>query len=190
MRSKRFPKGLIGLAVVLSLSVVANVPLRAAAQCNASDQQLAALESQLFDDGQEGTIEGDACPYDANGDGSISAADLTGLLLLMPTAPSPTPTASVGPVIVTFTLAGADGTVFTAEGAAGGMPMFQRAAGFGSGFQLVLEAVPGSDGAAVGTVLFNWNSKDPTARPDLQIEASRSLGDGDLACAPGAASPA
>ena len=77
MRSARFPKGLIGLAVVLSLSVVASAPLRAAAQCSASGQQLAALASQLFDDGQDGTIEGDDCPSDANGDGSISAADLT-----------------------------------------------------------------------------------------------------------------
>lgn len=62
---------------------------------------------------------------------------------------------------------------------AAGRPVYQRPAG--SGFVLVIDAKPGTNGAPVGMSAFNYDSTDPTVRPDLQIEVSRDLGDGSPA---------
>ena len=83
-----------------------------------------------------------------------------------------------GPRIVFVGLAGPDGTVLSPVTTDDdGTAIFQRASG--SGFQFVVEAVPGDNGVAVGTTVFNSVANDPQARPDVQAEASRPLGDGD-----------
>jgi len=48
----------------------------------------------------------------------------------------------------------------------------------GSGFQLVVEAKPGISHLEVGRRLFARDPKNPAARPDLEIEVNRPLGDG------------
>ncbi|MFQ5665820.1 MAG: hypothetical protein ACE5I7_05240, partial [Candidatus Binatia bacterium] len=118
----------------------------------------------------------DCAAADANGDGVVSLADLIALLQLV--RPPVTPVPRPGPRISFFGLAAADGTVITpvsidAEGAA----LFRRPVG--TGFQLVVEAMPGKNGLQVGTSVFNTAFGDPSVRPDLQIEASQALGDGD-----------
>lgn len=47
-----------------------------------------------------------------------------------------------------------------------------------SGFLMYLEAKPGTSGRPVGTATFNWSPSDPNVLPDLQIVASRPLGNG------------
>ncbi len=87
---------------------------------------------------------------------------------------SPTATVSLGPVVTFFGLARADGLLVPAEGnAEDGTPIFRRP--LGAGFTLVLEAKPGASGRPVG--LFTFRS-DLSDLPDLQIVASRPLGDG------------
>jgi len=82
-----------------------------------------------------------------------------------------------GPVITHFGLASADekplrpATVDNLE-----RSVYEL--GFGSGFMLVIEAHPGMDGSPVGTAAFNSSSADTTALPDLQMLASRQLGNG------------
>ena len=61
-----------------------------------------------------------------------------------------------------------------------GRTVYTPPSGQGAGFFLVVEAMKGS-GAAPGTNLFNSDSTDPTARPDVQIEASNNLGNGSTA---------
>lgn len=180
MRIKRFGGWSVGVVVVCAVvNGVVSVPSWAIGQCGGtSDAQLAAAEGSLFGDSQGGMLGTGDCPApDANGDGEITVADLVYIAQVLLPASTASPTPATGPAVVTFTLAAADGTVIESTDAAAGTEIFQRAAG--SGFQLVLEAVPGSAGAEVGKLLFNWNSSDPSDRPDLQVEASRSLGDGD-----------
>ena len=59
------------------------------------------------------------------------------------------------------------------------VPLFQVITGLG--FRLVIEAAPGPSSLPVGQSVFNSAPDNPFVRPDLQIEASRSLGDGNLA---------
>src|SRR5262249_5807578 len=117
---------------------------------------------------------------DVNEDGAINSADVVALVpLIVPTViPTATPTPRSGPRIVYAGVANADGTILSPVAVdADGTLTFQRPNGFG--FQLVVEAVPGPDGAAPAPVVFNSNPVDPGARPDLQIEATRPLGDGN-----------
>lgn len=73
----------------------------------------------------------------------------------------------------------ADDTLVPPIGTAGdGTPIFQRGA---YNFSLVIEARPGGTLAAVGSSTFNWSPSNPTALPDLQIEASNNLGNGNAA---------
>ena len=121
---------------------------------------------------------GGACAAgDANGDGSVTAADLVAVAAAFG-QPLATPTPRGGPQIMFFGLVGADGTVSgPVDVGSDGVPVFQRLGA--SGFEVVVEAAPGANGLPVGTVVFASNPNDPAVRPDLQIEASRTLGDGN-----------
>lgn len=102
--------------------------------------------------------------------------------------PSPTVTPIVGTPTVTPTLgAGANvlyvGLLHADESPippttfdALGRPVFERTNG--SGFFLVVDAKPGTNGAAVGRDAYKYDANDPSVRPDLQMEVSRNLGDG------------
>jgi hypothetical protein len=59
-----------------------------------------------------------------------------------------------------------------------GVPIFVRPP---NGFLVYVEARPGVSGRPVGTTTFAFDATDPTVLPDLQIVASRALGNGSLA---------
>jgi hypothetical protein len=95
---------------------------------------------------------------------------------------TPTPTSpSLGPPITYFGLAGQDRVPVPTAGMVGQNPMFTKPPiSNGQGFYVVVEAGFGSSGSLPGTVTFN---PTPAARPDLQIQADRDLGDGStLVC--------
>ena len=50
----------------------------------------------------------------------------------------------------------------------------------GVGFRVVLEAIRGPSGAAIGEQLLDFKRDDPSARPLLQVSASRDLGNGSV----------
>jgi len=95
------------------------------------------------------------------------------------TTVSPTPTATVeasGPVITFLGLARADDVLMEPAGMSGQIPIYQPF--FGYGFSLIVEAKPGESRAPVGSSTF-----DDFDSPDLQVQVTRSLGDGsDLVC--------
>ncbi|GIW40797.1 MAG: hypothetical protein KatS3mg076_1374 [Candidatus Binatia bacterium] len=117
-----------------------------------------------------------ACPEkDANGDGLLSAADVSKVVALLAAEGD-----GLGPRTTFFGLASAAGrllgpTSFTDRG----IPIFARPSGLG--FQLVVEGAAGESGAAVGQVLLQSVPGDPSALPDLQILSNRPLGDGSRA---------
>lgn len=99
-----------------------------------------------------------------------------------PTATT-TPTLGPGAQITFFGLARADGTVLTPSGFTnGGDPIYVRFGnpdlGGASGFLIVVEARAGASGSPPGNVRLNSNPLDPNARPDLQIQVNRDLGNG------------
>ena len=171
----------VGLAVVSVLWLEptprswALLPADVNCDGHVDEADLMALVAPLFGDvGSPGDAE---CPGDdVNGDGSVTAADIVAVEAALG-EPFATPTPRSGPEITFFGLVGADGTTSPpVEIRSDGVATFQRTGA--SGFQIVVEADPGADGLAVGTAVFESNSNDPTTRPDLQIEASRPLGDG------------
>jgi hypothetical protein len=84
------------------------------------------------------------------------------------------------PVITYFGLVRADDTlVKTIDMTPEGLPIFARS--FGSNFSIVIEARPGGTNAAIDSNTLNTNPVDPRVLPGLQIEVSRSLGDGSSA---------
>ncbi len=91
--------------------------------------------------------------------------------------PTPTPTENPGPVIVFFgvTLADdslTDPTAFDADG----IPIYARQLGFA--FSLVVEGHRGTSRSPLGVYAF-----DEVGTPDLQVQATRALGDGSsLVC--------
>jgi hypothetical protein len=79
-------------------------------------------------------------------------------------------------VITYFGVVRADDTVVDpVDTTLGGVPIYERSAGFG--FSLVLEARPGGTKSDIDPSTFNSNPVDPRALPGLQIEVSRPLGD-------------
>ena len=88
-----------------------------------------------------------------------------------------------GPVITFLGVTGADGKPTSPLGTVDGTPVYFR--NTGSGFQLVVEARAGLSGQQPGVVTFNTNGRDPSRRPDIQIESSAPLGDGSLAVCDG-----
>ncbi|GIW44140.1 MAG: hypothetical protein KatS3mg077_1422 [Candidatus Binatia bacterium] len=93
--------------------------------------------------------------------------------------PTRSPTAPPGPVIRFFGLTRSDDSILEPSGLSpDGVPIFTRPQGFG--FSIVVEAARGPSGNEVGTDTF---IPSLTALPDLQIVASRALGDGsDAVC--------
>ena len=101
-----------------------------------------------------------------------------------PVSPTPTPTvAESGPVITFLGLTRADDVLLEPSGMAGSTPIYQPL--FGYGFSIIVEAKPGASRARVGTATFSSGGA-----PDLQIEATRALGNGSaLVCDDGSGSP-
>jgi hypothetical protein len=95
---------------------------------------------------------------------------------------SPTPSATprtIGGEITAFGVARADGVVVNTIGPEDhGYLTYVRPP---SGFLIFVEAKPGLSGRPVGTSTFNRDPTNPDVLPDLQIEASRALGNGSLA---------
>lgn len=114
--------------------------------------------------------EGPDCPVpDVNGDGMVTAADAVAVWQRWPTA---------GPRVTFLGLAAADGTVVAPiEQTADGVPLFQRPSGVG--FAVIVEAAAGVSGARPGTTMLRHSVTDPSLRPDLEIQASRPLGNGN-----------
>lgn len=95
---------------------------------------------------------------------------------------TPTIDLPVGPYITHFGLAKADGR---SEEPAGmtqdGVPIYDRVVG--SGFLIIVEGRRGKSNRPIGTNVFNSNPEVPEARPDLQIEVNRAIGNGStLVC--------
>lgn len=114
---------------------------------------------------------------------STATPTLTSVPTGTPTAtPSPVATATetipaAGPVITFFGIARPDDVLIDATGVDdAGVPFYTRT--IGSGFRIVVEAAPGSNGAPPGNSAF---SPDGTTPPALQIASSRPLGDGSPA---------
>jgi hypothetical protein len=83
----------------------------------------------------------------------------------------------IGPVISYLGAARADGYTTSPVGkTAEGVPIFQNPVG--SGFMVVVEGKPGISNIEVGRSIFKYDPKDPSQRPDLEIEVDRPLGDG------------
>jgi hypothetical protein len=110
---------------------------------------------------------------DTNGDGSLTAADLTAGFSTVLGVDN-----DVGPLVTFLGIAAADGAA-TPVISSGLVPIYQRAGGLG--FQLIIEAAPGLSRLAVGQTLFNPRPNDPTARPDLQVTFTRDLFEGSTA---------
>jgi hypothetical protein len=91
--------------------------------------------------------------------------------------PSATPTPSGvdrAPIVTFFGVARADGTlVEPTEFTPAGVPVYARP--LGAGFTVVVEAKPGPSGSAVGISTYQSDLAD---LPDLQVVASRALGNG------------
>lgn len=91
-----------------------------------------------------------------------------------PTASSTATPAPSGPVVTFFGVARADGLLVPAqEVSPEGILIFTRPVG--AGFTLVIEGKPGSSGRPLGSSTYR---SDLSGLPDLQIVASRALGDG------------
>lgn len=94
--------------------------------------------------------------------------------------PSPSPTLGPGANIGFIGLLRADNTLITpATTDAAGRPVYVRTTG--SGFVLVIDAKPGTDGSPVGLSAYDYNPTDPLVEPDLQVEVSHDLGNGSAA---------
>jgi hypothetical protein len=109
---------------------------------------------------------------------------IAGLVLLpgvvaaqLATAPAPSPTIPGEPQVTFFGVARADCVLIAPVGTTpDGIPIYDASAA--SGFTLVVEGRPGSSQVLLGASAF---SSDVTQLPDLQIEASRALGNGSPA---------
>jgi len=97
-------------------------------------------------------------------------------------SPTPTPTPVPGPAITFFGLADGSGHVLPSAGVdPQGIPIYAPL--YGAGFIVVVEAKAGTSRAAPGVKTSNSNPSDPSARPDIQIEANHDLGNGSaLVC--------
>jgi hypothetical protein len=169
LRPSRFwSPSLLALLACWMLPLAAQAQVRGDADCDGTLTlaDIAALTRQVFSDFDAPCPDGDA-----NRDGHITIADVPALIhLLRPSGPA-----------TTFSgIAGSDGRLATPLGfLPDGTPVYYRSSGFG--FQVVVEAMPGTDGARVGTGVFNSVPANPAARPDLQIQVNRALGDGSRA---------
>jgi len=84
---------------------------------------------------------------------------------------------AIGPIVTHFGAARADGTPVPPESVGkDGLPLYITRSG--SGFILVIEGKPGLSGHEVGRRLFVHVPGDPNERADLELQASRDLGNG------------
>ncbi|HVM95433.1 MAG TPA: hypothetical protein VMT89_03540, partial [Candidatus Acidoferrales bacterium] len=118
------------------------------------------------------------CGGSDNGAPPAPAATSTQTPLPTATAtPSPSPAPTIGPVITFFGLTRADFTLLQpTDQTPEGVPIYTRIGG--SGFSIIVEGKPGPSGAALGDSTY---TADLSGLPDLQIIASRNLGDGSSA---------
>jgi len=83
----------------------------------------------------------------------------------------------VGPEVTFAGIARADGKPIEKDSVTkSGIPVYLNFVG--SGFMLVIEAKPGFSHLEVGKSIFRYEPDDPTARPDLEVQVDRALGDG------------
>jgi hypothetical protein len=83
----------------------------------------------------------------------------------------------VGPEVTFAGIVRADGKPIEKESVTkSGIPVYSNFVG--SGFMVVIEAKPGFSQLEVGKSIFRYEPDDPTARPDLEIQVDRALGDG------------
>lgn len=106
---------------------------------------------------------------DANGDGQVSAADFSSLALRMRGVDE-----AQGPEITFLGIASADGTT-TMPASDVPVPLYQAVGGLG--FLLVVEATTGASGLPPGQALSGGR---PDLPPDIQVQVTRALGDGNL----------
>lgn len=93
---------------------------------------------------------------------------------------TPTPPLPVGPKITFFGLATADNRVVTpTESNPEGIPIFDRPTRFG--FLIVIEGRSGASGLPLSSYGLSGNEASAPARADVQVMASRSLGNGSAA---------
>lgn len=94
--------------------------------------------------------------------------------------PTVTPSLPMGPVVTYFGLTTADNHVVPpTDTTVDGVPIFDRPNAFG--FIVVVEGRPGASKKSVGTFGTMESPSSGTSRPDIQIEAGRSLGNGSAA---------
>jgi hypothetical protein len=171
----------IWLAVLVSAALAVQESIAGDADCDGqvSERDLIQIEAELADgDGAEvadaggGTVA--SCSgADANGDGIVSAADLSTTLAFL--YGHGTPAVATGPQITFLGIASGDGS--RAEPIRPGrVPTYQSAGGFG--FVVVVEAAPGTSGAFPSQRLTDSEPGNPLDRPGLQVVVDRSLGDG------------
>lgn len=85
----------------------------------------------------------------------------------------------IGPIITYAGTARADGYGIQANGKnKQGYPIYVNPVG--SGFMIVVEGKPGISNLEVGKSIFRYEPDDPTARPDIEIQVTRALGDGSI----------
>lgn len=155
--------------------------LRGDADCDGltTAADLRHLEVELFDgdgDAAAGVDGGGVVSCsgaDANSDGLITASDLLSVTRILDGISE-----AEGPVITFLGIASASGTTAVPVTDVP-VPLFQVISGLG--FRLVIEAAPGPSSLPVGQDVLNSAPENPAVRPDLQVEVSRSLGDGNLA---------
>jgi len=83
----------------------------------------------------------------------------------------------VGPEVTFAGIARADGKPIERDSVTrSGIPVYTNFVG--SGFMMVIEARTGFSQLEVGRSIFRYEPDDPTARPDLEVQVDRPLGDG------------
>lgn len=100
----------------------------------------------------------------------------------------PTATPGGGPVVTFFGLDADGDGVADAPVSSNGDVLTYETDGSVSDFNLIVEGMPGKSNQDVGSLTFNYSPDDPSLRPDLQIETSRPLGEGDAEVCEGSGS--
>ncbi|HSP97458.1 MAG TPA: hypothetical protein VL049_09490 [Candidatus Dormibacteraeota bacterium] len=181
------------LALVVSAALAAPVPV-CVGDCSGDDA--VAINELIVGVGIAlGSASVAACPaLDANHDGTVAISELVsgvnnaldgcmdaGTPTGSPSTPTVTPTPAMGPDILFFGVTNADDSYQPSTATdPHGIPIYERP--FGFGFSLVVEARHGSDNRQVAGTTFIEGGV-----PDLQVQATRPLGDGSPAVCDGAA---
>lgn len=181
MKWPDFARTISSAALALLLLATAAAAEVGDVDCSGSvdDADLTRLLARLF------TADEDCGNADISGDQAVGSADVVALAAILGAGPTSTPTPPptltpsitatrtppAGPRIVFFGLAGADGRMLTPSADRDGVPIYVRPSG--SGFRVVVEAAPGTNGNRVGS-----RTQVPSGRPDLQLESTLPFGNG------------